>query len=275
MTSPFEPGPAQADLVASDGMDHELADPQGGAASASSAQPDDAAPLALPDAGLRRPPNHDEATAAPAQTFDGVDLHLLKQLRAKDEAAFAAFVGQHHRAMVRFAMQFVRSHASAEEVTQDTWLAALDGIDRFEGRSSIVSWIYAILINKAKSRGRRDSRDPAAMPSIGSPAGADDAGDEPGAEHLGARLGQSWDGIDPERILAGRQIGDIIHRLIGGLPERQRAVITLQDIQGQDSASVCRALKLTDANRRVLLHRARRRLRRELHAILDEQGPAR
>lgn len=229
---------------------------------------DDDAPSA-PDPALNQSLSRDEAPVAPAPTFDGVELHLLEQLRAKDADAFNAFVGTHHRAMVRFAMQFVRSRASAEEVTQDTWLAALDGINQFEGRSSIVSWIYAILINKAKSRGRRDSRDRAIAPSESDrwDGAAEDSAQVP------AEL--SSDGIDPERILAGREIGDIIQKLIGELPELQRAVITMQDIQGQDSASVCRALNLTDANRRVLLHRARGRLRRELLVILGEPAPAR
>ncbi len=250
------------------GAEHDVADLESRASSVASTLPDDDTLSMPPDSAADQPPTHDDEPAPPAPTFDGVELHLLEQLRAKDEQAFNAFVGTHHRAMVRFAMQFVRSRASAEEVTQDTWLAALDGIDQFEGRSSIVSWIYAILINKAKSRGRRDSRDRAIAPS-----GADawENGGEDGAQ-VAPEL--SSDGIDPERILAGREIGGIIQKLIGGLPELQRSVITLQDIQGQDSVSVCRTLNLTDANRRVLLHRARARLRRELLVILDEQEPA-
>ena len=246
------------------GAEHDVADLESRASSVASTLPDDD-PLSMPpDSAADQPPTHDDE---PAPTFDGVELHLLEQLRAKDEQAFNAFVGTHHRAMVRFAMQFVRSRASAEEVTQDTWLAALDGIDQFEGRSSIVSWIYAILINKAKSRGRRDSRDRALAPS-----GADawNGGGEEGAQ-LAPEL--SSDGIDPERILAGREIGDIIQKLIADLPELQRSVITMQDLQGQDSITVCRTLNLTDANRRVLLHRARARLRRELLVVLGEQEP--
>jgi RNA polymerase sigma-70 factor (ECF subfamily) len=246
------------------GAEHDLAELESHASSSASMSAEDdafAMPLdSVPDPSTAR----DEEPAAPAPTFDGVELHLLEQLRAKDEQAFNAFVGMHHRAMVRFAMQFVRSRASAEEVTQDTWLAALGGLDQFEGRSSVISWIYAILINKAKSRGRRDSRDRAIAPS-----GADgwDGGGEEGAL-VAPEL--SSDGIDPERILAGREIGDIIQKLIDELPELQRAVITLQDLQGQDSVTVCQALNLTDANRRVLLHRARAKLRRELNAILGE-----
>lgn len=245
------------------GAEHDLADLESRASPVASISAEDDALGMPPDSAGDQPPTHEEEPAAPAPTFDGVELHLLEQLRAKDEQAFNAFVGTHHRAMVRFAMQFVRSRASAEEVTQDTWLAALDGLDQFEGRSSVVSWIYAILINKAKSRGRRDSRDRAIAPS-----GADawDGGEE------GAQVAPelSSDGIDPERILAGREIGDIIQKLIDELPELQRAVITMQDLQGQDSVTVCQALNLTDANRRVLLHRARAKLRRELNAILGE-----
>lgn len=249
-------------------IEHGLADLEGPSASIAAAQPEDELQPMPSDAATDQPFARDQEPAAPAPTFDGVEVHLLEQLRAKDEQAFNAFVGTHHRAMVRFAMQFVRSRASAEEVTQDTWLAALDGIAQFEGRSSLISWIYAILINKAKSRGRRDSRDRAIAPSN---ADAWESGGEDGAQ-IAPEL--SSDGIDPERILAGREIGDIIQKLIGELPELQRSVITLQDIQGQDSVSVCQALNLTDANRRVLLHRARARLRRELLVILGEQEPA-
>jgi RNA polymerase sigma-70 factor (ECF subfamily) len=254
------------------GIEQDLTDLEGRASSVAAAQSEDDS-LSMPaDSAPDQPSARDEEPAtstSPGPTFDGVELHLLEQLRAKDENAFNAFVGTHHRAMVRFAMQFVRSRASAEEVTQDTWLAALDGIGQFEGRSSIVSWIYAILINKAKSRGRRDSRDRAIVPAGG------DAWDSAAEDGTQVAPDLSSDGIDPERILAGREIGDIIQKLIGGLPELQRAVVTLQDIQGQDSVSVCRTLNLTDANRRVLLHRARGRLRRELHVILGEQEPAR
>jgi RNA polymerase sigma-70 factor, ECF subfamily len=249
-------------------IEHDLADLESRASSVAPASLEDESLLMPPDSAPDQPVTISEEPAARAPTFDGVELHLLEQLRAKDEQAFNAFVGTHHRAMVRFAMQFVRSRASAEEVTQDTWLAALDGLNQFEGRSSIVSWIYAILINKAKSRGRRDSRDRAIAPSDGNTwDGAADDG-------IQVPPDLSSDGIDPERILAGREIGDIIQKLIGDLPELQRSVITLQDIQGQDSASVCAALNLTDANRRVLLHRARARLRRELHVILGEQQAA-
>lgn len=247
-----------------DGIDYNAAELEAhGSAAAAPALDDDAS---TPAAESVQPLSTDAAPVA--QTFDGVELHLLEQLRAKDPDAFKAFVGTHHRAMVRFAMQFVRSRASAEEVAQDTWLAALSGIGQFEGRSSVVSWIYAILINKAKSRGRRDSRDRALAPP--------DSDRWDGGNDEARTLAElSADGFDPERILAGREIGDIIQKLIGGLPELQRAVVTMQDIQGQDSVSVCRALNLTDANRRVLLHRARARLRRELLVILGEPQAAR
>lgn len=246
---------------------HDLGDLESRASPAASLSSDDES-LGMPSDPVADPSAGGEEPAAPAPTFDGVELHLLEQLRAKDEQAFNAFVGTHHRAMVRFAMQFVRSRASAEEVTQDTWLAALGGLDQFEGRSSVISWIYAILINKAKSRGRRDSRDRAIVPS------ESDSWNGSGEE--GAQVAQelSSDGIDPERILAGREIGDIIQKLIDELPDLQRAVITMQDLQGLDSVTVCQTLNLTDANRRVLLHRARAKLRRELNAILGEMPSA-
>lgn len=240
------------------GVDRDPLDAEGHPARAAAGEPEDN-PLSAPQSG---------SEGASAPTFDGVDLQLLEQLRAKDEQAFAAFVGMHHRAMVRFAMQFVRSQASAEEVTQDTWLAALDGIDRFEGRSSLVSWIYAILINKAKSRGRRDSRDSANMRDATRPRDGD-AADAAGEGELRGGQDQHWNEFDPERILAGREIRAIIDELISGLPEPQRTVITLQDLQGQDAESVRTALGLTEANRRVLLHRARARLRKQLQAILN------
>ena len=252
-------GAAYGDLEG--GIDREATDPDGRNPSLSSTQPEEEPP-APPES------NAVEDAAGHAPTFDGVDLHLLEQLRAKDEQAFAAFVGMHHRAMVRFAMQFVRSQASAEEVTQDTWLAALDGLDQFEGRSSVVSWIYAILINKAKSRGRRDSRDTANTRDVALPR-AGEVSAAPGAGKSRAQAEEQWNEIDPERILAGREIRAIIDELVGGLPEPQRAVITLQDLQGQDAETVRSTLGLTEANRRVLLHRARARLRKQLRAILS------
>lgn len=270
MSPTLPAGPAQCQRPMQSDIDREPTDPRSSLSLASSAEPQTGpVPNAKPHTPLFTLRADGPASRVPKPSGD--DRHLLGRLRDGDETAFAALVNKHHRAMVRFAMRFVRTRASAEDVAQDTWLAALNGLNQFQGRSSISSWIYAILINKAKSRGRRDFRDVAVWRAAAQ-RHDDGTWNESVAERISMEPEEPWDDIDPERILAGRQIREVVHRLIDALPEPQRAVITLQDINGQDAVSVCRMLGLTDANRRVLLHRARSRVRTELRAILGPRG---
>lgn len=201
---------------------------------------------------------------------------LVAALRAGDEAAFRGLVRRHHAGLVRLARSSVSTDAVAEEVAQETWLAVIQGIDRFEGRSSVKSWLFAILVNRARSRGVREHRS-VPMSSLG------DGGDEPAVdrgrfaadEH---RWGGHW--CDPpvrwrdgpvEQLMAKETIGAAA-RAIAELPERQRQVVGLRDVEGWSSAEVCALLHLSEENQRVLLHRGRSRVRAALELHLGGGG---
>jgi RNA polymerase sigma-70 factor (ECF subfamily) len=195
------------------------------------------------------------------------DAALLKQLRAGDEAAFMELVERYHGALVRLARSFVSSQAVAEEVAQETWLGVLNGIDRFEGRSSLKTWIFRILVNRAKTRGERESR---SVPF----SSLDDPDGEPSVDpdrFVGAGAWSSpprrWEGEPLERLLAG-EARDTIEAAIAELPPAQRSVITLRDLEGLDADETCELLDLTDGNQRVLLHRARGKVRQALEDYL-------
>lgn len=197
------------------------------------------------------------------------DDELCARLRTGDERAFRELVLRHHAAMVRFAMAFVRTKSTAEEVVQETWLAVLDGIDTFEQRSSITTWLYAILANKARTRGVREART-VSFSELAATDDNDPAVDPGRFDSAGMWVDppKTWDDISPERIVAGKELWSHVVDILDSLPPMQRAVITLHDIEGQEGEAVCAVLKLTDANRRVLLHRARAKVRKELEIIL-------
>jgi RNA polymerase sigma-70 factor (ECF subfamily) len=191
------------------------------------------------------------------------DAELIAALRRGDESAFAQLIDDLSPGLLRMARMYVRVEQVAGEVLQETWFAVLRGIDRFEGRSSLKTWIFRILINTAKTRGQRESR------SI--PFSAAASGDEPSVDPdrflaSGAwRLGpEEW--ASPEEELLQGETRDSILRAIDGLPEGQRAVITMRDIEGIPADEVSETLGITDGNQRVLLHRARSRVRQEIEA---------
>ena len=200
------------------------------------------------------------------------ESELVEALRAGDEAAFAALVERYHAGFVRVARTYVRDRAVAEEVAQETWLAALGAIDRFEARSSLKTWLYRILTNRAKTRGLRESRS-VPFSSIGDP---DEPAVEPdrfrpeGDQYPGGwkEFPRPWEGDPEERLLAG-ETRQLILATIESLPPNQRAVITLRDVEGFDAEDVCNVLELSDTNQRVLLHRARARVRRVLEQYLE------
>ena len=206
-------------------------------------------------------------TAVTEPTSDD-ETRLLEALRRGDEEAFATLVRRHSPEMVRLAVGHVPIHAVAEEVVQDTWMAVLGSLERFEGRSSLRTWILRILVNRARTRGSRERR---SLP-FGDVTEADDrppcrdraAGD---AESRPVLVAPSADRPDT-RLLAG-ETSAAIHRSIAALPSAQRAVITLRDVEGWDAAHVCRVLALDDGHQRVLLHRARCRIRRTLAGQLE------
>lgn len=197
----------------------------------------------------------------------------LAALRSGDEAAFAVLVRRHHASMVRIARAYVSSAEVAEEVAQEAWLGVLRGLDRFEGRASLRTWIFRILTNTAKTRGVRDKR---TIPF--SALEPDDGGPQP--ERFLPDDHQRWPGHWavlpdpwPEERLVGAETARRLRRAIDGLPDGQRAVITLRDVEGLTSAEVCNVLELTETNQRVLLHRARTRVRAVLEDYLAEEAP--
>jgi RNA polymerase sigma-70 factor, ECF subfamily len=198
------------------------------------------------------------------------DEDLLAALRAGDADAFAALVDGHSSAMIRIAMAYVPTRAAAEETVQETWIAVMRGIDGFEGRSSLKTWIFRILTNLAMRAGPRERR---SMP-FSALAGAEDSG-EPSvdpdrflpAEHeqfAGHWLVMPTRWPTPEEGLLARETREVIAAAISGLPVAQRTVIALRDVEGWSSEEVCEALEITAGNQRILLHRARSRVRQAL-----------
>jgi RNA polymerase sigma factor (sigma-70 family) len=188
------------------------------------------------------------------------DEVVVTALRAGDEEMFAALLDTWSRGMLRVARSYVSTDQSAEEVVQDTWLAVIDGIDGFEQRSSIKTWVYRILVNTAKKRGVRESR---TLPW--STFGADGEPYEPGPRALGPLPGGWSDpgGVwpTPEGEALAAEVRTLIADALARLPPRQRVVITLRDVEGCTSDEVCEILEISAANQRVLLHRARTAVR--------------
>jgi RNA polymerase sigma-70 factor, ECF subfamily len=195
------------------------------------------------------------------------DDQLIAALRAGDERAFAALVDLHTPALLRVAMAYVPSRAVAEEVVQETWIAVMRGIDQFEGRSSLKTWIFRILTNVAMRGGSRERR---SVP-FAALAAAEDTG-EPSVDPSRFLPGdhERWPGhwlISPTRwptpeegLLAG-ETRAVIAAAIAALPKAQRTVISLRDIEGWSAEEVSAALEITAGNQRILLHRARTRVR--------------
>ena len=198
---------------------------------------------------------------------------LLKRLRAGDERAFEALVGLHYPTMLAVARHYVSSRAVAEEVVQEAWLGVLKGLDRFEGRSSLRTWIMRILVNKAKTRGARDARTVpfASLAPVGEEPAVDPerfrGRDDPFPGHWRTYPG-NWQRL-PEETLADREMLDVVLSTIHQLPPPQRIVITMRDIQGCEAEEVCEALDVSEGNQRVLLHRARSKVRSALERHFD------
>jgi RNA polymerase sigma-70 factor (ECF subfamily) len=188
--------------------------------------------------------------------------------------------------MLRIASLYTPSRAVAEDVVQETWLGVLQGLDRFEGRSSLKTWIFRILTNRAKTRGQRERR---SIP-FSALAGAETNSDEPAVdpsrfqgddEHFArgwASPPASWEEVPEDRLLSTETLSKV-DEAIAALPEMQRIVITLRDIEGWSSQEVCNLLDISETNQRVLLHRARSKVRRALEKYLDteqdeEKAPA-
>jgi RNA polymerase sigma-70 factor, ECF subfamily len=197
------------------------------------------------------------------------DSALVEALRRGDEKAFASLVQRHHSSLLRLAMSYVATREQAEDAVQETWLGVLNGIDRFEGRSSLKTWIFRILVNRAKTKGVREQR---SVP-FSSLEGEDDA---PGPSVDPARFAPagnwsappaSWEGVPEDRLLSA-ETRAIVDTVIAGLPDKQRAVITLRDVEGLTAQEASDVLGLTEVNQRVLLHRARSKVRARLEDYL-------
>ncbi len=204
------------------------------------------------------------------------DEQIVASLREGDEEAFALLVDRHGASMLRVAGHYVRDRAVAEEVVQETWLAVLEGIDRFEGRSSLRTWIFTILANRAKTRGEREGRGipfsslAAADAAVGEPAldprRFRDA-DDPSWPYNWAAPPRAW----PEQELMAGETIRVIGEAIAELPESQREVILLRDVEGWSAEEVIDSLAISDGNQRVLLHRARSRVRAAIETYLDPE----
>ena len=188
------------------------------------------------------------------------DAQLLGRLRAGNESAFVELVGRHHHAMVRLARTYVPSEAVAEEVVQETWLAALRGLSGFEGRAAVRTWLYRILVNRARSVGTNEHKH---LP----------VGDvDPAVDSSRFRRDGSWSYPpapwvdDVEDRVHAESMAKSIRKAIDDLPAPQRAVLTLRDVEGMTAGEACHVLHIADGHQRVLLHRARSRLRNALEA---------
>jgi RNA polymerase sigma-70 factor (ECF subfamily) len=191
------------------------------------------------------------------------DADLVALLRAGDEAAMAQLVDQWSPAMFRVARSFVDSPQSAEDVVQDAWLGMLSGLAAFEGRSSLRTWTFTILVNRARTRGAREARTLPRSPLAGHDEAAAGGWDEPGRTWSSIDALSRWD-TAPEDVVLSKEALLELDRALSGLPARQRQVVTMRDVCGMSSEEVCAALGISPANQRVLLHRARAVLRAAL-----------
>jgi RNA polymerase sigma-70 factor (ECF subfamily) len=202
------------------------------------------------------------------------DADIVAALRRGEEDVFATLVSEYSGPLLRLAQEFVPSRSVAEEVVQDTWLAVLGGIDGFESRSSLKTWLFHILVYKAKARGAREAKT-VSFSSLAVDPGERAVPEERfrGSDH---RWAGHWasppiavDSVPEQRILA-HELRDRIAAALEALPEVQRIVVKLRDVAGWQASEVCSELGLTDANQRVLLHRGRAKVRAALEQYLGE-----
>jgi RNA polymerase sigma-70 factor, ECF subfamily len=202
-----------------------------------------------------------------ATEFD--DPGFLTRLRDGDSAAYQLLVRRFHASLVRFAASIIGSHAQAEEVVQDSWLAVCVGVGRFEARSSLVTWIFSIVANRSRTRVSREGR----LVGLGAlmegtpPGGRAVPSSEFKPDGHWVEAPRLWDDLNPERIVGGRQLWDHVQAVIDVLPRGQRAVILLRDMEGRDAEETCALLEISAENQRVLLHRARGRVRQEIDRL--------
>ena len=206
--------------------------------------------------------------------FDSPDF--IERLRRGEEAAYRRLVRRFHGMLVGVASSVIGSRAQAEEIVQDTWIAVFNNISGFEGRSSLASWLYTITLNRARTRIGRESR------TVGLPAILDGSQGEERAVPASAfrdnghwaEAPRLWDVLDPERVVSGRQLWDHVQEVIQALPPGQKAVIILRDMEDRPGDEICALLQITPENQRVLLHRARARIRAAIDRVTGAPEPA-
>jgi len=201
---------------------------------------------------------------------------LIAALRAGDESAFASLVERHSAAMLRVARGYVSTQEMAEDVVQETWIGLLKGINNFEGRSSLRTWLFTVLINIAKSRGIRERRSVDAVIAAVTGGTVDAARFRPAGDpwpgHWKADAMPSPFPETPEGSLLGNELVAVARRELDKLPDRQRSVVTLRDMYGFDSKEVSEMLEISVGNQRVLLHRGRSAVRQALETYLADEA---
>lgn len=204
------------------------------------------------------------------------EADLLRRLRARDERAFAEIVRDWSPSMLRVARSYVSDRAAAEEVVQEAWLGVLRGIDRFEGRSALKTWTFRILVNRAMTKGAREAR---SVP-FATLAADEAARDEPAVDPTRFTREGSWASPprrwedEPEAALRSAETLDAAREAIAALPPTQRLVITMRDLEGFDAEETRNALEISETNQRVLLHRARAKVRAALEQHFGEADEA-
>jgi RNA polymerase sigma-70 factor, ECF subfamily len=207
------------------------------------------------------------------QAFDSADF--LERLRRGEDSAYRRLVRRFHAPLVGVASAIIGSRAQAEEVVQDSWIAVYNNIARFEGRSSLASWIYTIVLNRARTRIGQEGR------MVGLPGVLDGSQGEERAipasafrdDGHWAEAPRLWDVLDPERVVAGRQLWLHVQDAIEALPAGQKAVIILRDMEDRTGEEICALLGITPENQRVLLHRGRARIRAAIDRITAPTAP--
>ena len=207
------------------------------------------------------------------------DRVLVAALRRGDEAAFAWLLDTYSASLARLARSFVATTAVADEAVQETWIAVITGIDGFEQRSSLKTWLHRVLVNIARSKGVKEHRS-VPFASLTAELHADDPAVDPdrfvgaGDQRAGAWATppRRWDTQPEDRLLAGETL-DVVEAALTELPPNQARVLTLRDLEGWTSGEVCNALELTETNQRVLLHRARARMRQALESHFEDRTP--
>lgn len=208
------------------------------------------------------------------------DAALLAGLRRRDEAAFTTLVEKYHQPLIRLARRYIFDKDAAEEVVQDTWIAVLNGVDRFEGRSSLRTWIFRILTNQSFTRRGKDARADVPFSAL---AEAEAGTDEPSVDsdrfHSFWFLRDRWRtapeewGESPEQIAVRTELRNEIMSAIARLPEAQATVLTLHDVQGFSTEEICETLGITANNCRVLLHRGRAKVRTAIESKVRVRRP--